>query len=139
MFNKFSELRFTGSDYCEALMSNLMCYICAPDQANWYTNNKVQSNFVLSLFLQFCMYCKFLAPFLAYVGGQTLSGSAKCMTQSLRFHDNSFVISYTQVYTLCCQSSYFIPDHLLVIMHCIWYSAILAPFKSPGAYYLFQV
>ena len=61
-------------------MSNLMCYICAPDQANWYTNNKVQRNSVLYLFLQFCMYCKFLAPFFS-VGGQKL----KCKVHDTKF------------------------------------------------------
>ena len=42
LFNMFQELRFTGSDTCEALMSNLLCYICSPDQANWYSNNQVR-------------------------------------------------------------------------------------------------
>ena len=42
VFNRFSELRFVGSDTCVALMSNLLCYICSPDQSSWYTNDKVR-------------------------------------------------------------------------------------------------
>ncbi|XP_065890364.1 riboflavin-binding protein-like [Dysidea avara] len=51
VFGRFQELRFSGgSDRCDLFMNYLMCHICSPDQASWYSAETQQ----VTICGQFC-------------------------------------------------------------------------------------